>query len=293
MNGTFIEERFELVKDYGFAGGNGNQGIALMKDTATGEKVIRKKPLQRTGAKELRTMQRFIGRYNIAQLLRNAHKSKPHLENASELFDTNILYMEYCDFGSLSELMERHKAAKKKVPEPFIWHVLVSITKALRECHEGIYENEKWVPISHGDVCPSNILLSSSPRTNQFPRVVLADFGSSSEHADEANIRDGMLSERVECALKLDLSRLVDSVGPLCMCETGKDTFVPLFSWKDLVGESEFGYSDVLKAVLEAGMKLVYGPSSEDISRFGFMSFVEDSSAAFLKQEVNGELLLR
>jgi serine/threonine protein kinase len=105
------------------------------------------------------------------------------------------LYMEYCDGGSLADIINLYRAADKLVPEMFIWHVLDSLLRALihlqaqstmkdqlsgrlavatlsgpryvgrtKKRFDVIAgDEEQWVSIIHRDLYPDNILLTSQP----------------------------------------------------------------------------------------------------------------------------------
>lgn len=91
----------------------------------------------------------------------------------------DLLFLEYCDLGSLGSLKQRHEASNARFPESFVWYTLASLVKTLQACHTGSGK-EGWNPIMHNDLHNGNILsLSSSTAHSGYPRVVLADFGES------------------------------------------------------------------------------------------------------------------
>ena len=109
------------------------------------------------------------------------------------------LYVEYCDRGSLQDLLYRYVEYNEdydypnqpweNIPEAFVWHVFRSLASALAYLHFGVRHNdpnnpprirENWPYILHRDIKPDNILLktsdSGSHRQKGYPTVVIADF---------------------------------------------------------------------------------------------------------------------
>ncbi|KAK3302925.1 uncharacterized protein B0T15DRAFT_559428 [Chaetomium strumarium] len=106
--------------------------------------------------------------------------------------------------GSLSNLMEMYADPQigGPVPEPFIWHVMEQLSRAVIYLHTGLSRSElakkrrrkkkkeedwmskvkerKWKPLVHRDIGEKNILLHFSEKGNVrnrcFPRIVLEGF---------------------------------------------------------------------------------------------------------------------
>lgn len=109
------------------------------------------------------------------------------------------LYTEYCDRGSLEELIQIYRTHNKqnrnrapsRIPESFIWHTFLSLAYALQYIQFGMRPGddptpnpaENWALILHQDIKPGNIfLVSQGPK--KHPRVVLGDFGLAMRHGD-------------------------------------------------------------------------------------------------------------
>lgn len=116
------------------------------------------------------------------------------------------IYMEYCDGGDLSQLIQHYKTYNKQnpnntkwIPEKIIWRVLVQVTLALWRCHYGencnsiktIFDQfdkpdnflksmagENEHIIIHRDIKPGNIFLTNVSNRNYDNLLVkLGDFG--------------------------------------------------------------------------------------------------------------------
>ncbi len=126
--------------------------------------------------------------------------------------------MEYCDRGTLRDLILAYKARKKAhlpdfIPESFIWHAFVGLADALgflatgrsyvslplslapapsssssstSPSPPGPGNNPSWVPVVHRDIKPDNVFLRSrdTPGSAKPFYVLLSDFGLAQRESD-------------------------------------------------------------------------------------------------------------
>lgn len=96
---------------------------------------------------------------------------------------TSII-LEHCDRGTVGDLIMHQSRLVQQFNEPFVWHILAGLMKAIYFCHTGIDADKPqkpepvdWNTLCHLDIKPSNVFLSSQEAKTPFPRVVLGDFG--------------------------------------------------------------------------------------------------------------------
>ncbi|RYP19474.1 hypothetical protein DL765_003314 [Monosporascus sp. GIB2] len=94
------------------------------------------------------------------------------------------VYMEYCDRGTLRDLILTYKDRKKShtpdfVPESFVWH-------AFAVKNNDAAAAGSWVPVVHRDIKPDNVFLRSrdTPGSAKPFYVVLSDFGLAQRESD-------------------------------------------------------------------------------------------------------------
>lgn len=112
----------------------------------------------------------------------------PDLSDAS-------LYVEFCDRGSLEDVMKEYtqrsnQIPRPRVPEAFVWHAFAGLCDGLAYLQTGRIQIRKkasgdpnWIPILHRDIKPDNVLLRSRSTigTGKYFYCVLSDFGLACE----------------------------------------------------------------------------------------------------------------
>ncbi|MCJ1391016.1 hypothetical protein MMC18_003877 [Xylographa bjoerkii] len=98
------------------------------------------------------------------------------------------IYMEYCEGGSLQDLMNERIESKTPIREQYIWNILFQLASALLYCHLGLLVDNQgrvssdrrniaqWNPVLHRDIKPANVFLFSRSET-ALNCVRLGDFG--------------------------------------------------------------------------------------------------------------------
>ncbi|KAL8630079.1 hypothetical protein Q9189_004215 [Teloschistes chrysophthalmus] len=186
--------------------GRGGQGTAhLLKSRTTGALIVCK-----VIYKDQRHYQDHFAykRGDELYILRDALLPNPRIISIHSALTSSThiqLYLEYCDGGDLSSLIRKfhhrwnHETREwnyHRIPEAFIWHVLLQLAEALAYIHHGRDHrdlntqpaNKDWLSVIHRDVKPHNVFLRRNARSNNpahaaahdeepYPNVILADFG--------------------------------------------------------------------------------------------------------------------
>ncbi|KAG0371655.1 G2-specific serine/threonine protein kinase [Mortierella sp. AD032] len=84
------------------------------------------------------------------------------------------ILMEYCEGGDLATVIKRHKEKQTRVPEEFVWNIMVQLIMALHECHHGTTTNEETHqitprPILHRDLKPDNGMAEANVTRRDIP----------------------------------------------------------------------------------------------------------------------------
>ncbi|KAF2121286.1 kinase-like domain-containing protein [Lophiotrema nucula] len=91
------------------------------------------------------------------------------------------LFLEYCNYGSMEEYIEKSKQRQQMISEELIWKWFTNIAKALRYIHygpkpENALMRSKHNTICHRDLKPGNIFLSRDEISGEII-AKLGDFG--------------------------------------------------------------------------------------------------------------------
>ncbi|KAI9886950.1 MAG: hypothetical protein M1823_001242 [Watsoniomyces obsoletus] len=182
-----IRKEFKKIKTLdkgdGLGAGAFNGGVYVVKRKSDGLICVDKRlrPEEATdpiAIKELTTV-RKLEHANIAEYIDAFICVKTRTPSAS-------LYMGYCDLGSIDDLIKKYRARPSRayIPEPFIWHTLHSLMKALTYMICGASGNgpevvpvRGWKRTLHKDIKPSNIFLKAPNPGGRYPSIVLGDFG--------------------------------------------------------------------------------------------------------------------
>lgn len=194
------------------ADGCNNAGISIVYDALTDklcvEKRLHKEDITNQNAdREMDVLCQLRGNENILQLVECEVKGSPL--TPARLREATI-WTEYCELGSLKEVVNHYLGTDERIPEIFLRHVLKSLAEAVCYCQQGPvgYAKGQWNTVYHRDITLRNVFLASEPDLGnvflasesdinipQMPRVVLGDFGlattkdhigSDSEDEDDA-----------------------------------------------------------------------------------------------------------
>ncbi|KAI9832608.1 MAG: hypothetical protein M1826_001558 [Phylliscum demangeonii] len=82
---------------------------------------------------------------------------------------------EFCDLGSLEPLVQDYRAAALCFPEHFLWHVYLTLARALCFCRYGSDDGTprpKWEEFVHGDITSGNGERSSGHVAASLPTLI-------------------------------------------------------------------------------------------------------------------------
>ncbi|KAI9800909.1 MAG: hypothetical protein M1833_003046 [Piccolia ochrophora] len=182
-DGQHIDRRYrKIINLVAGAGDQGcwNEGIYLVQNRRSGvfavQKILKSEDVA-FGSAELEI--------RILRDLRHRHVVT-YVDAFLDTFSyTASLFTEYCDLGTLDELIARFATHRRLIPEDFIWHVFTSLIEGLVYCHTGHTSSNMvshythkpgWLTVLHRDLKAGNIFLQTCA-TSPFPQVKLGDFG--------------------------------------------------------------------------------------------------------------------
>ncbi|KAF1951963.1 hypothetical protein CC80DRAFT_552717 [Byssothecium circinans] len=198
------------------AGGGNNVGVSVVQHNPTGQirfcKAVRNKYAAKTESKYLKPIQYHP---HITHLFDDVPK-------AERSATAHHVFMEYCDGGSLGDMIKKLEQNNDRVPEAFIWHAFESLLRALCMCHYGWtggadedldnicpQDRTTWPPINHIDIATGTTRIPES----EYPRVMLADF-------DNAIWRASIIKpRRLDELLEVDIREVRAVMYALCFSD--------------------------------------------------------------------------
>ncbi|KAI9782181.1 MAG: G2-specific serine/threonine protein kinase [Peltula sp. TS41687] len=166
------------------------------------------------------------------------------------------IYTEWCDLGTLDELLTAHWKNSEYLPEGFIRQVFLELADALAYCHYGVEETDLrggsvvpskfpgWLTVIHRDLKPSNVFLVASGA--RYPCVVVGDFGLAIRENDRRYRRKRNVgapfirAPDAACSPKVDVWAVGAIMQMLCRLDLGLLKTMPAdISTKDWLGRGE------------------------------------------------------
>jgi serine/threonine protein kinase len=183
----WVEERIEKRTGYVVKQnlGQGGQGRAILleqdvRQPGPKQVVVKIFAKERDAKIEIDFLRSYSrGHSNLVSMLENW---QPNFR----IPGVSALALEYCDQGTLYEWRDRYRQRQQAVPESAIWHVAISIARALAYLHSGHSlmpvrssrpSQRQPFAIVHRDIKPENVLLLHDTSQPYNIAVKLGDFG--------------------------------------------------------------------------------------------------------------------
>ena len=170
-----LSSAFQRVKKIGFDGSEGSCDL-----------VVERGKRQVLAVKTVRHPRMALGKPIEACILQHILPS-PH-ENIIEMFRCDFFanvplvkyYIAYCSGGDLHELVRQYDCHHALLPERFIIKVFSQLLGALEHLHRGFDRHcePSRLGIVHRDVKPENCFLRLTHKKDEYPDIVLGDFGN-------------------------------------------------------------------------------------------------------------------
>ena len=210
-NGSGLMSRFDDKERWTVkkALGKGGNGVALLvENNNTGTKKLRvckvmpsvpslMVPAEYRRDPEKKARYKLRARAKRSARLNEVYKliNMPRHDRIINFYEHKILatrcqlYFEYCDSGTILDVLDAYQKIGFPVPESFVWHAYLQLAEGLAFLHQG-YDHTKgpdsalpadWRPVIHADLKPDNVFLrTSNQHPFGYPDIVIGDFGSAS-----------------------------------------------------------------------------------------------------------------
>ncbi|KAL8924103.1 MAG: hypothetical protein Q9208_004240 [Pyrenodesmia sp. 3 TL-2023] len=162
----------------------------------------------------------------LKTIIANRHPRLPTLFHANTSLAELHIWQDYADGGDLAQLGAFFRDRRRRVPEGFVWHVLIQLSSALAYLHEGLLLSSTpdapppsgWEPVLHRDIKPENIFLKLVSTENHiYPNLILGDFGLATTKTRTAEVCGSPCWQPPEVPVQSAASD-VWAVGAVCHC---------------------------------------------------------------------------
>ena len=165
--------KYKVVKELGDGGGGCNAGILIVRSRISNKVYIEKKiPADwvRSGCAQAEV--------NFLKQLRG----QAHTVDMVDYIEGSLssVFFEYCEWGSMTDLIDRHQKAGQNISEKWLWKAFKQMATAIDFCHNGpsrpTRDDRTWYTILHLDLKPDNVLLKVG--RHDTPDIIICDFGA-------------------------------------------------------------------------------------------------------------------